>query len=87
MIRIPLITAALIPAILGAAGAAHAESITITLAGKTEAMVKAEIFKAVEHVCRDSAAAEYPDCVRESYHDAMAQVARAKAIRTASLTF
>jgi hypothetical protein len=50
-------------------------------------VVKAEIAKAVEHVCRDAAAVEYPDCVRETYHDAMAQVARAKAIRTASLTF
>jgi hypothetical protein len=84
MIRTLLIAAALV---LGAASAADADTVKISLAGKTEAVVKAEIAKAVEHVCRDAAAVEYPDCVRETYHDAMAQVARAKAIRTASLTF
>jgi hypothetical protein len=87
MIRTLLISAALIPAFLGAAGVANAETIKITMAGKTEATVKAEISKAVEHVCRDSAAVEYVDCLRETYHDAMAQVARVKAVRTASLTF
>jgi hypothetical protein len=88
MIRTLLISAALVPTLLGAsAGAANAETIKITLAGKTEAVVKAEISKATEQVCRDSAVAEYVDCVRETYFDAMAQVARYKAIRTASLTF
>jgi hypothetical protein len=88
MIRTHLICAALVPALLGAAaGVANAETVKITMAGKTEAVVKAEISKAVEHVCRDSAAVEYVDCLRETYHDAMAQVARVKAVRTASLTF
>jgi len=83
MIRTLLIATA----VAFAAGAANAETIKITLAGKTEATVRAEISKAVEHVCRDSAAVEYADCLRETYHDAMAQVARVKAVRTASLTF
>jgi hypothetical protein len=74
-------------AVLAAAGAAQAETIKITLAGKTEAAVKAEISKAVERVCRDVAAVEYSACLQETYQDAMAQVARAKALRTASLTF
>lgn len=88
MIRTLLITTALATALLGAAaGAASAETIKVSLAGKTETAVKAEISKAAEHVCRDSAAVEYVDCVRETTHDAMAQVARVKAIRTASLTF
>lgn len=88
MIRTLLITTTLVSTVLGAAaGAANAETIKISLAGKTEAAVKAEISRAVEHVCRDSAVAERLDCMRESYHDAMAQVARVKAIRTASLTF
>jgi hypothetical protein len=85
MIRTLIITATLIAA--GAAGAANAATVKISLAGKTEAAVKVEISKAVEQVCRDTAVAEYFDCVRESTHDAMSQVARAKAIRTASLTF
>jgi hypothetical protein len=83
MIRTLLISAVL----AAAAGGANAETIKITLAGKTEAVVKAEISKASQHVCRDSSVAEYVDCVRETYFDAMAQVARYKAIRTASLTF
>jgi hypothetical protein len=88
MIRTILISAALIPTLLGAAaGAANAETIKISLAGKTEATVKTEISKASELVCRDSAAVEYVDCVRETFHDAMTQVARVKAVRTASLTF
>jgi hypothetical protein len=84
MIRTLLIATAILGA---AAGAANAETIKISLAGKTEAVVKAEVSKASEHVCRDSAVAEYVDCVRETYFDAMAQVARYKAIRTASMTF
>jgi hypothetical protein len=83
MIRTLLITAAF----AAAAGAANAETIKIPVAGKTEASLKAEISKAAEHVCRDAAAVEYVDCLRETYFDAMAQVARIKAIRTASLTF
>jgi hypothetical protein len=83
MIRTLLIATA----IAAAAGAANAETIKISLAGKTEATVRTEIAKASEHVCRDSAVAEYVDCVRETTFDAMAQMARIKAIRTASLTF
>ena len=83
MIRTILITTAL----LAAAGAANAATIKVSLTGKTEATVRAEISKAVEAVCRDTPVAEYSACVQETYHDAMAQVARVKAMRTASLTF
>ena len=88
MIRTLLIAAAFIPVSLGAAaGVAQAETVKISVAGKTEATLKVEISKAAEHVCRDSAAVEYADCLRETYFDAMSQVARIKAVRTASLTF
>jgi hypothetical protein len=87
MIRTLLIATALVPAILGAATAASAQTIKISMAGKTEAMIKAEITKAAEQVCRDAAVAEHVDCVRETTFDALEQVARYKAIRTASLTF
>ena len=83
MIRTLLIATAL----MTVAGAASAETIKISLTGKTEATVKAEVAKASEHVCRDVAVVEYSACLTETYQDAMAQVARAKALRTASLTF
>ena len=73
--------------LLAAAGAANAATIKVSLSGKTEATVKAEISKAVESVCRDTPVAEYSACMRETYQDAMAQVSRIKALRTASLTF
>ena len=83
MIRTILLTAT----ILAAAGAANAATMKVSVSGKTEATVRAEISKAVEAVCRDTPVAEYSACVRETYQDAMAQVSRIKAMRTASLTF
>ncbi len=83
MIRTILITTAL----LAAAGAANAQTIKVSLSGKTESAVKAEIAKASEAVCREAPAAAYTDCVHNTYEDAMAQVARVKAVRMASLTF
>lgn len=83
MIRTILISALL----AGAAGAANAESIKVSLTGKTEATVKAEVAKASDFVCRDVSVTEYAACVNETYHDAMAKVGRIKAMRTASLTF
>ncbi len=73
-------------ALVAIAGAANAATIKVSLTGKTEAAVKAEIAKAVEAVCTDVAVNEYSACVRETYQDAMYQVAKVKAVRTASLT-
>ncbi|MGZ3274683.1 MAG: hypothetical protein ACXU82_03410 [Caulobacteraceae bacterium] len=83
MIRTILIATTL----LAVAGAANAATIKVSVTGKTEATVRAEISKAVEAVCRDTPVAEYSACIRETYQDAMMQVARIKAVRTASLTF
>ena len=83
MIRTLLLSATLITA----AGAANAETVKVSLAGKTEALVKAEISKAAEQVCHDVPVNEYSACLVETYQDAMSQVAKLKAIRTASLTF
>jgi hypothetical protein len=83
MIRTILISTAL----LAVAGAANAETVKVSLAGKTETAVKVEIAKASETVCRYAPVMEYSPCVHETYQDAMAQVARLKAMRTASLTF
>jgi len=91
MIRTLLITTALL-AVAGAANAealfakpAQAETIKVSVGGKTESTVKAEIAKASDLVCRDVSAVEYGACVSETYQDAMAQLARIKAMRTASL--
>ena len=77
----------LAPALFAVAGVANAATITISLAGKTEATVKAEIFKAAVAACSDAPAIEYSACVQESVQDALNQVAKAKAMRTANLTF
>ena len=84
MIRTILIAAT---ALFTVAGAANAASVKVSLVGKTEATVKAEIFKAAATACADAQVMEYTACVHEAAQDAMAQVAKVKAIRTASLTF
>jgi hypothetical protein len=83
MIRTILISTTL----LAIAGAANAETIKVSLAGKTEAAAKVEIAKAADSVCRNAPVGEYFACVHETYQDAMAQVDRIKALRTASLAF
>ena len=91
MIRNILISTAAVLALAGAANAAPAEpgpvSIKVSLNGKTESMVKAEIAKAAETACADVAINEYDACVRETYQNAMAKVTKLKALRTASLAF
>ena len=84
MIRTILVSTA---ALFAVAGVANAAPIKISLVGKTEATVKAEIFKAAETACADAQALEYSTCVQESAQDALKQVAKVKALRTASLTF
>ena len=83
MIRTILLTTA----ILAVAGVADAASIKISLAGKTEAAVKAELVKAAETVCDEAPVMDHSACVQEAYDNAMAQVARIKAMRTANVTF
>ena len=91
MIRNILISTFALMAMAGAANAAGFEptpvSITVSLAGKTEATVKAEIAKASETACAGVALDEYSACVHETYQDAMAKLARVKALRVASLAF
>ena len=83
MIRTVILTAAL----LAAAGVADAATIKVSLSGKTEAAVKVELAKAAHAVCSDAPVLEYEACVHETYTDAVAQMAKVKAMRTASLTF
>jgi hypothetical protein len=84
MIRNILISATLLAAF---AGAANAGEMKVSLHGKTEAAVRAELFDAAQTVCKDADVAEYSACVHETYQVALITVAKAKATKLASLTF
>ena len=91
MIRNILISTVALLAVAGAASATPIQSgrvsIKVSLSGKTESTVKADIAKAAQAACSEAPVAEYTACVRETYQDAMSQVAKLKSLRTASLAF
>ena len=84
MIRTILISAALFAATVSAANAGE---VKVSLSGKTEAAIKAEIAEAAKTACSDVAVMEYTACVLESYQHAVADLAKVKAVKTASITF
>lgn len=73
--------------ILAFAGAATAGEVKVSLTGKTEAAIKVELAQAAKLACSDVSIMDYAPCVDEAYHEALATVAKAKAIKTASMTF
>ena len=83
MIRTILISATL----LAAAGVANAGEMKVSLHGKTEAAVRAELLGAAQTVCKEADVGEYSSCVAETYRAALTTVARVKATKLASLTF
>lgn len=84
MIRTILISAAF----LAAAGAANAEqAMKVSLAGKTESTIRAELFEAAQKVCKDAPVSEYFYCVDETYQTALSDAAKIRATKLASLTF
>ena len=83
MIRTILISAAF----LAAAGAATAEPMKVSLSGKTESTIRAELFNAAQKVCKDAPVSEYFYCVDETYQAALSDAAKIKATKLASLTF
>jgi hypothetical protein len=84
MIRTILISAAF----LAAAGAANAEQMMkVSLSGKTESTIRAELFQAAQKVCTDAPVSEYFYCVDESYQAALSDAAKIKATKLASLNF
>jgi len=93
MIRTILIATAAFA--LAAAGSASAtEIVKVSLHGKTEAAIKAELADAAKAVCRGAPAyidhnayADYDACVEESYANALANFEKAKAAKLASLVF
>jgi hypothetical protein len=68
------------------AGFANAAEVKVSLLGKTESAVKAELFEAAKAACHDVAVSEYSACVTETYSDAVGKVAKIKAVKLAALT-
>lgn len=70
----------------GAAGVAGAAEVRVTTAGKTTEQVHAEIVKAAGNVCWKDVRGEplagylYPECVRRSVNNAVAQLGDAKLV-------
>jgi hypothetical protein len=83
MIRTIILCSTILAAV---AGAANAGEVKVSLTGKTESSVKAELFEAAKAACRDVAVSEYSACVTETYADAAAKVAKIKAMKLAALT-
>lgn len=68
-------------------GAQAAEVIKVSLNGKTEAAIKAELQAAAREVCGARAAIDYDACVQSSYSDALNQLGKLKAAKLASVVF
>ena len=83
MIRTVIICSTLLAAV---AGAANAGEIKVSVAGKTEAVLKGELFEAAKAACHEVSVDEYSACVAETYSHAMGQVAKIKATKLAALT-
>ncbi len=87
-------TLSIVAAFLALAGAAHAQSITVSLIGKDAQTIHRDIVRAAEHVCDESQAGSAAlldvmgSCVRDTVARAEAQVpavlARAAAERPAN---
>lgn len=75
MIRSLLISAAA----LAFAGAAQAGEITVRIAGKSDAAIRAELSQAAKAACSDVGAMDYAPCVKETYQNALDRVAKVKA--------
>jgi hypothetical protein len=80
--------------VLAIAGAAQAEPVKVSLQGKSEAAIRADLRKASEQVCQEAATPmdtthDYNECVFDTYSTAIwklkqAQAARSDATKVAS---
>jgi hypothetical protein len=87
MIKTILISTAVLA--FAAAGSASAEqAIKVSLNGKTEAVIKAELADAAKSVCNSVLAyPEYETCVQDSYQKAIDRFEKLKAAKLATLVF
>ena len=87
MIRSILISTAVL-ALAAASSASAAEAIKVSVSGKTEAAVKAELATAAKTVCSDAIRVDdYAACVQDSYEQALNRFEKLKAAKVAALTF
>jgi hypothetical protein len=86
MIRSILISTAVLA--LAAGSASAADAIKVSVSGKTEAAVKAELATAAKTVCSDQIRVDdYATCVQDSYQQALDRFEKLKAAKLAALTF
>ncbi len=86
MIRTILISTAALFAVAGSASAA--EAIKVSVSGKTESAIKAELANAAKSVCASAiTSADYDACVQQSYEQALEHFEKLKAAKLATLTF
>jgi len=68
-------------------GAHAAEALRVSLSGKTEAAIKAELQAAARTVCARRPGTDYDACVLDSYNLAVVRFEKLKAAKVASLVF
>jgi hypothetical protein len=87
MIRSILISTAVL-ALAAAGSASAADAITVSVNGKTEAVIKAELATAAKTVCSNELRVDaYETCVQDSYGQALDRFEKLKAAKLATLTF
>jgi hypothetical protein len=77
MIRTILISAAL----LASVGVAQAAELKVSIAGKSEAAIRADLNRAAQLACSDVSITDYAPCVSETYQNALEQVAKVKSAK------
>jgi hypothetical protein len=68
--------------VLAMAGVAQAAPVNVSLQGKSEATVRADLLKAAKQVCKEASdpltsEGEYRDCVSDTYLDAVQKLKQA----------
>jgi hypothetical protein len=68
--------------VLAMAGVAQAAPVNVSLQGKSEAAVRADLLKASKQVCKEASDqftsdSEYQDCVSDTYSDAIMKLRHA----------
>ena len=87
MIRSILISTAVL-ALAAAGSASAADAIKVSVNGKTEAAIKAELATAAKTVCSNELRVDaYEACVQYSYEQALGHFEKLKAAKLATLTF
>jgi hypothetical protein len=60
-------------------GVANAAEVRVSLVGKTDAVLRAELSQAAKAACVDVDVTDYAPCVSEAYHKAILQLIKVRA--------